>query len=353
MRPPQAEGLPPKSHKTRDGEGEAWPILDLIEAFRRSKTMFTAVRLGVFDALAEEPQGAAALATELGLNEEALRRLLDGCVSLGLVERVAGEYRNTELAERFLVSASAESLAGYITYSDQSLYVLWSHLDDAVREGTNRWTQAFGGRNALFDFYFRDPVTTASFLGGMHGFGQMSSPSVVRVFDLSGFTNLADLGGATGHLAMAACEAYPQLRATVVDLPPVVPYAQQHIAGSEARERIGTKACDFFTEPLPVADLYALGRILHDWSDERIGPLLSKIFAALPEGGGLLIAETLLEEDRTGPRSSVMQDLNMLVCTEGRERTLTEYEGLLKAAGFATVDAKRTGTPLDAILARK
>ncbi len=331
----------------------AAPILDLIEAFRRSKTMFTAVRLGVFDALAAGKQSAEALAAKLGLKEEALRRLLDGCVALGLVEREGREYRNTELAQRYVVSSSAESLAGYITYSDQSLYVLWSHLDDAVREGTNRWTQAFGGRNALFDFYFRDPVTTASFLGGMHGFGQMSSPSVVKAFDLSGFRHMTDLGGATGHLAMAACEAYPQLRATVVDLPPVVPYAQQHIAGSEDRERIGTVACDFFAEPLPVADLYALGRILHDWSDERIGQLLNKIFAALPAGGALLIAETLLDEDRTGPRSSVMQDLNMLVCTEGRERTLTEYEELLKGAGFATVEAKRTGTPLDAILALK
>ncbi len=331
----------------------AAPILDLIEAFRRSKTMFTAVRLGVFDALAAGEQDAATLAAKLGLNEEALRRLLDGCVSLGLVERLTGAYRNTELAQRYLVNSSAESLAGYINYSDQSLYVLWSHLDDAVREGTNRWMQAFGGRNALFDFYFRDSVTTASFLGGMHGFGQISSPSVVRAFDLSGFKHLADLGGATGHLAMAACEAYPQMRATVVDLPPVMPFAREYIARASVRARIETLACDFFVEQLPAADLYALGRILHDWGDERIASLLAKIVSALPANGALLIAETLLDEDRTGPRASVMQDLNMLVCTEGRERTLTEYEELLKGAGFATVEPKRTGTPLDAILARK
>jgi len=43
----------------------------------------------------------------------------------------------------------------------------------------------------------------------------------------------------------------------------------------------------------------------------------------------------------------------MLVCTEGRERTLPEYRALLEAAGFRAVEGRRTGTPLDAILALK
>ena len=46
------------------------PILELIDAFRRSKTMFTAVSLGIFDG--DRPAGAA------------MDRLLDACVGLGL-----------------------------------------------------------------------------------------------------------------------------------------------------------------------------------------------------------------------------------------------------------------------------
>jgi acetylserotonin N-methyltransferase len=328
-------------------------ILDYIEAFRRSKTMFTAVRLGVFDELEQAPQTAEHLAGRLHLNASALRRLLDACVVLGLFERDGSGYRNAPIAARYLVSTSPDTLSGYIVYSDQSLYELWSHLGDAVREGTNRWVQTFGGRNALFDFYFRDEVSTANFLGGMHGFGQIASPKVVAAFDLSNFHHLADLGGATGHLAIAACEAYPNLRASVVDLAPVIPFARKHISQSAASERIETVIADFFADALPPADLYSLGRILHDWGEDRIRLLLAKIFAALPGGGALLIAERLVEEDRSGPLAALMQDLNMLVCTDGKERTLSEYEALLREAGFHQISAKNTGVSLDAILAVK
>ncbi len=325
-------------------------ILDLVEAFRRSKTMFTAVRLGVFDALNETPQTESELARHLALNEAALARLLTGCVSLGILSHHDGKFHNTSAAARFLTSHSPDTLAGYIRYSDQSLYPLWGRLEEAVRTGTNRWEEVFGSRTALFDHYFRDDQAAASFLGGMHGFGQLASQRVVTAFDLSGFHQLVDLGGATGHLCVAACAAWPQLRATVLDLPVVEKFAHTYIGASD---RIQFHAADFFTDPLPPADLYSLGRILHDWTDEKITRLLDKIIASLPGGGGLLIAETLLSDDKSGPAYSAMQDLNMLVCTEGRERTRAEYSQLLLNAGFSNVDFKETGSLVDAILAIK
>ena len=109
-------------------------VLDLIQGFRLSKTMFTAVRLGVFDALESGPQDVLQLATLLKLNAPALSRLLDGCVSLKLLEREDETYRNTEAASTYLVQSSPETFQGYIVYSDESLFPLWSHLDDAVRE---------------------------------------------------------------------------------------------------------------------------------------------------------------------------------------------------------------------------
>jgi len=334
-------------------EAEAGVVTDLIEAFRRSKTMFTAVRLGIFDQLEGGPQSAEQLAAGLGLNAAALSRLLNGCVALKLLARDGGNYRNTATAARFLASSSEDTLAGYIRYSDESLYKLWDHLDDAVREGSNRWTQAFGSRASLFDHYFRDETSTRSFLAGMHGFGQLASERIVQMFDLSRFHHLADLGGATGHLAIAACRAYPNLRSTVLDLPNVEAFAREHISRSDAAKRVTFLAADFFSQDLPAADLFALGRILHDWDDAKIDVLLTKIVARLPAGGGLLITETVVNEDRSGPVYSLMQDLNMLVCTDGRERTETEYAALLRAAGFATIDFRRTGSLVDAILAIK
>jgi acetylserotonin N-methyltransferase len=329
------------------------PVLDLIEAFRRSKAMFTAVRLRVFDLLTQKSQSAEELAATLNVNAAALTRLLDGCIALGLLQREDGKYQNAPVAARYLAADSPDTLANYIVYSDQSLYQLWAHLDDAVREGTNRWAQAFGSRDALFDHYFRDDAATAAFLGGMHGFGQIASPLIVRAFDLSRFQHLVDLGGATGHLAIAACEAYPNLHATVLDLPRVERFAREHIALSSVADRIEAVAGDFFAGDLVEGDLYYLGRILHDWNEDKITKLLAKVFAALPPGGALLIGETLVNDDRSGPVYTLMQDLNMLVCTDGRERTFTEYRAILEAVGFTAIDFRRTGSLIDAILAAK
>ena len=334
-------------------EPEAQTVLDLIEAFRRSKVMFTAVQLGIFEQLAIVPQSCAALAAQLSLDRPALSRLLDGCVSLSLLERNGDQYVNSKAATRFLTKASPETLAGYIVYSDQSLYKLWDHLDDAVREGTNRWTQTFGSRSALFDHYFRNETSTRSFLAGMHGFGQLASPRIVTAFDLRRFKHLVDLGGATGHLSIAACKEYPSLKATVLDLAPVEPFAREYIAQSPYANRVDFVKGDFFVDDLPRADLYVLGRILHDWDDPKIDKLLRKIVFALPRGGALLVTETLVDDDRSGPIYTLMQDINMLVGTDGRERTEGEYSALLRGAGFSTVQFRRTDSLVDAILAIK
>ena len=286
------------------------PILDLIEAFRRSKTMFAAVALGIFDG--ERPKAAE------------LDRLLEACASLGLLEKRGDAFVNTPVADEYLRRSSPHTLTGYILYSNTALYPMWGHLEDAVLEGSHRWRQTFGLEGGIFTHFFKTEEAKRDFLMGMHGFGMLSSPKVVAAHDLSRFHHLVDLGGATGHLALAARERYPNLKITLFDLPTVIPFAREMTRGE-----VELVAGDFFVDALPPADLYAVGRILHDWSEEKIGRLLAKIYAALPSGGALLIAERLLKDDRSGPVSTHMQSLNMLVCTEGRERTLTEYRVLL------------------------
>jgi acetylserotonin N-methyltransferase len=329
------------------------PVLDLIHAFRWSKTMFTAVSMGVFDALHEGPATADALAARLGANSGALARLLDSCAALDLLRKREGVYRNAPLAETYLYAGSPHSLRGYVRYSDEALYPMWANLDDAVREATPRWTQSFGLAGPIFGAFFRTDAAMRDFLMGMHGFGMLTSPKVAAAFDLSRFRRLVDLGGATGHLTIAACERHPGMRGAVFDLPQTAAMARELVAHSPASARIEVISGDFFEDELPAADLYYTGQILHDWSDEKIGALLARIIGRLPAGGALLIGEKLLAEDGVGPLPANMQSLNMLVVTEGRERSLGEYRRLLTRAGFDSVEGRRTGVALDAILAIK
>ena len=328
-------------------------VLDLIEAFRRSKTMFAAVSLGIFDALATGPKSLADLAHELKSNPDGLERLLDACVGLQLLRRSGEDYENMPAATAYLTKNSPHRLTGYINYSNDITWKLWANLEDAIREGTHRWHQTFGWDGPIFSHFFKTEEAKREFLIGMHGLGLLSSPHVVSAFDLSGFRRLVDLGGATGHLAIAACQRYPDLRAVVFDLPDAVGLVQEIVGASPVAERIEIVAGDFFVDPLPDADIFALGRIIHDWSEEKIVKLLSKLYERLPPNGAVLLAEKLLGDDKSGPRWAQMQNLNMLVCTEGKERTLAEYEALFKQVGFADVQGRKTSSHLDAVLAVK
>ena len=321
------------------------PVIDSIYAFRRSKAMFSAVALGVFDRLEESPAGPEAFEG----NRSAIERLLDTCVALGFLEKSGALYSNTPVASEYLRRKSPRTLAGYILYSNAALYPMWGHLEEALSTGENRWQATFGfGPGGLFDHYFHTDEAKRTFIAGMHGFGLLSSPKVAAAFDLSNFHRLVDLGGATGHLALSAVDHYPALSAAVFDLPAVAEIAREYSEG-----RIDVLEGDFFADALPPADLYALGRIIHDWSEPKIRLLLAKIHEALPEAGALLLAETLLDDDKSGPLDSLLQSMNMLVCTEGKERTVAEYRALLEEAGFSKVEGRRTGAPLDAVLAWK
>src|SRR4029077_13806637 len=107
-----------------------------------------------------------------------------------------------------------------------------------------------------FSHFFHSQEAHDEFLMGMHGFGLISSPHVVSAFDLSRFRHLVDLGGATGHLAIAACQHYPDLRATVFDLAEAAPLAREIVGESNVADRVSITAGDFFVDALPAGDIF-------------------------------------------------------------------------------------------------
>jgi acetylserotonin O-methyltransferase len=329
------------------------PVLDLISAFRRTQVLFTACELKLFDALTS-PKSCADLARELVLNTDALERLLGACVMLGLVQRDHANFVNTPATNTYLTTTSPNRMLGYINYSNAVLWKLWDNLPDAIREGTHRWKQTYGtDGGSIFKELYRSDADRREFLMGMHGYGLISSPVLVDAVDLSKFRTFVDLGGATGHLTVAACRRWTNLNGVVFDLPEVVVMANEMIGQTEVSDRIRVAGGDFFAEPLPPGDVYALGRIVHDWTEAKIHKLLTRIYEALPSGGMIFLAEKVLEDNKAGPDWAVTQSLNMLLVTEGKERTLSEYAALLGSVGFRDVNCHRTKSPLDAITAVK
>ena len=252
----------------------------------------------------------AALASESGTSADALERLLDACVGLKLLTNQDGQHANSFEAATYLAANSPHRLTGYITCSNDVLWSLWRHLEDAVREGTHRWKQSFGWDGPILSSFFHTEASMREFLMGMHGHGLISSPYIVEAFDLRRFRHLIDLGGATGPLAIAACQRYPNLEATVFDLPESGPLAREIISTSPVADRVRFVAGDFFRDPLPPGEHHALGRIVHDWNDETIRALLRRVHHALPAAGSILLAEKFLLSDKSRPDWAHMQDLS-------------------------------------------
>uniref|UniRef100_A0A673CUS9 Acetylserotonin O-methyltransferase-like n=1 Tax=Sphaeramia orbicularis TaxID=375764 RepID=A0A673CUS9_9TELE len=320
-------------------------IIQLMDGFKASKALFTASKMGVFDLLQRKPGlDAAQVAQEIKAAVKGTEGLLGACVSLGLLQI----YKNTDLATRYLWSDSPFSLHGYIQHCNETLWPLFSHLESAVREGTNQHERAFGKKaNDLFqDTYYNNQSVKLRFMNAMHSIAKVTGKAVATAFDLSSYKTACDLGGCTGAIAYELTKAHPEMSVTVFDLPEVVEMSE-HFHPSHTDNRVSFVAGDFFKDELPKADLYILARILHDWPDEKVHILLKKIGDACTPGCGVLLSEILLNEDRSGPSRGLLQALSM---SDGKQRSAAEYSTLLKSHGFITAEIRHTDNLLDAML---
>ncbi|XP_035169501.1 acetylserotonin O-methyltransferase [Oxyura jamaicensis] len=334
-------------------------ILQYNNGFLVSKVMFTACELGVFDLLLEsgDPLSLDVIAARLGTSTTGMERLLDACVGLKLLAveltQEGALYRNTEISNIYLTKSSPKSQYHIMMYYSNTVYLCWHYLTDAVREGRNQYERAFGiSSKDPFGAMYRSEEEMLKFLAGQNSVWGICGRDVLAAFDLSPFTRIYDLGGGGGALARECVSLYPNCTVTIYDLPKVVQVAKERFVPPE-EPRIAFHEGDFFKDSIPEADLYILSKILHDWDDDKCGQLLAKVHKACRPGGGVLLVESLLKEDRSGPVETQLYSMNMLVQTEGKERTPAEYSTLLAAAGFREVQVKRTGKIYDAILGRK
>ena len=103
-------------------------------------------------------------------------------------------------------------------------------------------------------------------------------------------------------------------------------------------------AGDFFKDAIPPCDLYVMMTVIHDWSDADSIAILKNLRANAPAGARLLLAEAVIDESATG-NFPIDLDIEMLVFASGRERTESQWRGLLSSAGFEFIRA----TPLAGI----
>ncbi|XP_072283753.1 probable bifunctional dTTP/UTP pyrophosphatase/methyltransferase protein [Pyxicephalus adspersus] len=322
-------------------------LIELMDGFKASKTLFAASKLKVFDKLKDKGAlKAMDIADKINASVHGTERLLDACVALGLLEKTHQAYSNTELAKTFLVSDAEFSVHDFIIHSNDHMWTHFTHLESAVVEGTYSHHKACG-RTAE---HVHGPEFKERFMRVIHCMLKITAQDIVTAFDLSKYGTACDLGGCTGTLAHELTWTYPEMQVCVFDLPEIIQNVSKFQPEKSDSSRIIFTSGNFLDDALPKANLYILSRVLHDLPEDKLHHLLRKVSEACNPGiSALLIAEIVLDEEKKEPRA-LLQSISM---SEGKQRSGTEYKKLLEKHGFNSVQIRYTGNLLDAILAVK
>ena len=300
-------------------------LIEMSGAYWQSCALHAAVELDVFTVLADEVLSAEALSSRLKTDVRGLSVLANALCAMGLLTRNQDGYQNTETA-RTLLSRDASEYIGYIILHHHHLVESWARLDQAVQTGKPVRTRSSHG----------DAVQRESFLMGMFNIAMHTAPGIVSQIDLAGRKDLLDLGGGPGTYAIHFCQANPDLRATVFDLPTTRPFALKTIEEFGLSGRIGFEAGDFLKDSIPGAyDVAWLSQILHGEGPADCEKIVEKAVSVLRPGGMILIHEFILDDTMDGPLHSALFSLNMLLATDqGRSYSDRQIRNMLSRSGI-------------------
>ena len=332
-------------------------ILQIGMGFWASKTLLTAVELGLFTLLGGGGLTAPQIADRLDLHERGRDDFLDALVSLGLLTRdgdgPGAVYGNTTDTAVFLDKGSPAYLGGILEMSSARLYGFWGSLTEALHTGLPQ-SEIKIGAPGLFEAVYADPERLENFLAGMSGLQIGAFTALSHTLDLSGHTTFCDVGGANGDLAAIIAAANPELTGSVLDLPPVVPIANANLNRKGVADRVVAVAGDFFADDFPTADVYFMGNVLHDWSESEKQALIDKAYAGLPSGGILVVVENIIDDARRTNTFGLLMSLNMLIeLPDGFDYTGAQFDSWARKAGFARTAVRHLAGPTSAAIAYK
>jgi hypothetical protein len=302
--------------KTMSGdEPTPGPILQLGLGFWASKTLLSAVEVGLFTILAEGPRSAKELIAELGLQPRGAVDFLDALVSLGILERTGDEYTNTAATDLFLDRNKSSYIGGLLEMANGRLYKFWDSLTEALRTG--RPLNEIKSGEDFFAAIYQDRDLLKGFLHAMTGISRGAALAIAEKFPWARYQTVIDIGAAEGCVPAVLASRHPHLTGGGFDLPPVGPIFEEYVGSLDLGDRLRFYPGDFFVDPLPSADVLVMGRILHDWNLEEKLTLLRKAHQALPDSGALIVYDTVIDDDRRENTFGLLMSLNMLIETQG------------------------------------
>jgi orsellinic acid C2-O-methyltransferase len=312
-------------------------LVPLLFGFFPTQVLHVAATLQIADHLGGGPRTTADLAAATGTDEPSLARVLRALACFDVVDEVdAGTWALGPHGPGLLTEGPVSLRHLVLLFAGDEVWRSWGELGETVRTGEPAWDRITGASS--FEHMRRNPEFQAMFNRAMAEGTRNAAPGIAEAGGFDRFRTIVDVGGGDGTLLAAVLRAHPHLRGTVFDLAEGMDTAPQVLAAAGVSDRGTAEAGDFFAAVPGGHDAYLVKSVIHDWDDDRAGRILRNIGAAMGSGATLLVVEPVMPD---APSSSpdvlmmVMSDLNMLVCTGGKERTEGEFRALLAEAGFA------------------
>lgn len=325
-------------------DGSVSAILEIANAFKKSKTLLSACELDIFSTLGDEPKTSKEVSYDLGLSEKAVDRLMNALCCMQLLEKTGNKFTNTKGTRRFLVRGSQEYLGSMMHLTH--MWETWGTLTEVIRTGESI-------RNAPINE--KDDKWVKSFVKSMHRRSLMQAPDIVKMIDLSNVNKMLDLGCGSGLYSMEFVKEKPSIQAYAFDYPKVIEFADEHLKEAGLGNSVITMSGDVHKDDFGSGyDLVFVSFLLHYYSLWDNVKLLQKVYDSLNRGGTLVIQEHVIDDDRTQPEEAVVLSLHMLINTLGGDSfTETDLWIMLKEAWFKDFKNIKTMFGTNLIIAHK
>jgi DNA-binding transcriptional ArsR family regulator len=325
-------------------------MLQIVTNFWTSRAVGVFAKLGISDLLQSGPKTADELAEATGTHAPSLFRLLRALASAGIVKAESdGRFALTPLSETLVTNAPGSLRWFVVSELGQEHYPAWGNLMHSIKTGEIAFDDFFG--KDIWQYFKENPEDGAVFNDSMSSVTAAANEAILSLYDFSQFKTVVDIGGGHGGLITSILQKNPHLKGILFDAPQVIQGARPRLEAAGVDDRCEPVAGDFFKAVPAGGDAYVMKWIIHDWDDEKAITILKHCRSHMQPNGRLIVVETVVPETDE-PHFSKFFDLNMLVMTGGKERTATEFEQLLAAAGFKLLKITPTNLPTSIIEAQ-
>ena len=316
-------------------------------------TLLVADEIGLFGWLHGTPATSEEVARHYGMSRHATEAMLGVLTSKGHLVQHLGRFGLTESSRQFLLPESIYYCGPALDLRRHRPIDHTIIRDLLFRTRTSETTLVFDTEMwaASEQHVDRHRASTAS----MHALFFPAATALASSADLRGVRRLLDVAGGSGCFSIALAARYPEMRLTVMDLPPACVLAAEYVRQYGVSDRVATVSADMFSSAWPAEyDAHLFSNVFHDWDVDRCRVLAQKSFAGLPSGGHIYVHESLLNETLDGPGLMPLYSMNMARVTEhGKQYSASELSGILRETGFTNVRVTHTYSIFSLVTARK